>query len=421
MQEDDEEQKPRPLEEENHQEAEKCRKRIVLLRRCLRLFLEFVARARGDIDDGVGAGADAALIVVDAKTRQDLALDDDAGDGVGERALEAIADFDANLALVRRDDQHDAVVAALLADAPMAAELVAVFLNRPSAQRFQRDDDELRRRFGLETFELGIEVDLRRGIENVRFVDDAAGELREIVVLRECDPARREQQECAEQEQPDAGVERRAHDAPALALLLEIDLRRLHLLLGDGERLHRLVAAIENVRPDDAGESSQLGVIDAHCFDVVAPRNRDAVLGAFELRLQREEVGVRFQVRVILLNRQEPSEHARELRLRLLEFLEGFRIGDRGGVDLDRGRFRARFDHRRQHLALLLRVALHRFDEVRDEIGAALVLVQHFAPRRFRALFFRGDGVDAAAGELKCEKRDSQGSNDTSTHGKLPF
>ena len=43
--------------------------------------------------------------------------------------LKPAADLDAHLALVRRDDEQDAVVHLLGADAPMAAELVAVVLD----------------------------------------------------------------------------------------------------------------------------------------------------------------------------------------------------------------------------------------------------------------------------------------------------
>ena len=68
--------------------------------------------------------------VVGAEARQDRVLDDEAANGVGERAFEAVADLDTHLALVRRHDQQHAVVLVLLADAPLAAELVAVILDR---------------------------------------------------------------------------------------------------------------------------------------------------------------------------------------------------------------------------------------------------------------------------------------------------
>ncbi len=81
--------------------------------------------------------------------------------------------------------------------------------------------------------------------------------------------------------------------------------------------------------------------------------------------------------------------------------------------------FRARLGDLDQHVALLLRVTLHGLDEIGNEIGAALVLVEHLAPRGLRAFFFGRDGVDAATGELESEKSYGQGSNDTSAHGNL--
>ena len=79
----------------------------------------------------------------------------------------------------------------------------------------------------------------------------------------------------------------------------------------------------------------RLGVIGPHRFDIVAPRDGDAVLGAFELRLQGEEILIGFQIGIILADREEPAERAGQLRLRVLELLELVGIGQLRGVDLD--------------------------------------------------------------------------------------
>src|SRR5262249_52960860 len=105
----------------------------------------------------------------------------------------------------------------------------------------------------------------------------------------------------------------------------ELHLRRSGHVFGDRERLHGLVAPVERRGPDDAGERTQLRVVLPHRFDVVAPGDGDAVLRAFELRLQREEILVRFQIGIALRHREQPPERAGELRLRLLEALERFR------------------------------------------------------------------------------------------------
>ena len=93
--------------------------------------------------DVLHALLDAAGVIAGAEARQHGAVDDDVGHGVGEDRLEPAADLDAHLALVRRDDEEDAVVLLLGADAPMAAELIAVILDGVALQGGQGDDDDL--------------------------------------------------------------------------------------------------------------------------------------------------------------------------------------------------------------------------------------------------------------------------------------
>src|SRR5215813_14171558 len=64
---------------------------------------------------------------------------------------------------------------------------------------------------------------------------------------------------------------------------LEFHLRWLGRVFARGELRHRLVAAEDRVCPNDARECPQLGIVETHGFDVVAPGNRNAVLGALEL------------------------------------------------------------------------------------------------------------------------------------------
>ena len=93
--------------------------------------------------DVAHAGADAGREVAAAELGQDRVLDDELRQGVGHHRLEPAADLDPDLVLVGRDDEQDAVVLALLADAPRAAELVAEVLDRVALQRLERDDDDL--------------------------------------------------------------------------------------------------------------------------------------------------------------------------------------------------------------------------------------------------------------------------------------
>ena len=72
-----------------------------------------------DVDDACHAVADAAVVVVVAEARNELLADDLSRQAVGENAFEAIADFDAHFALVRRHEHEHAVVGLGLADAPL--------------------------------------------------------------------------------------------------------------------------------------------------------------------------------------------------------------------------------------------------------------------------------------------------------------
>src|SRR3954464_5097430 len=195
--------------------------------------------------------------------------------------------------------------------------------------------------------------------------------------------------------------------------------RRLHVLR-HRERLHRLVVLVESRGPDDARERTQLGIVLPHRLDVVAACDHNAILRALELRLQGKEVLVRFKVGISLRNRKQPPERAGELRLRLLEALECFRIVDDiwRNLHLDLGRARPRVGHFLEHLALLRGVAFHRLDQIGNEIGAALILVEHIRPLRFGRFVIAGNVVDAAACEQKAETRDQYGNTSKAQHAR---
>ena len=165
---------------------------------------------------------------------------------------------------------------------------------------------------------------------------------------------------------------------------------------------------IKHRAPPAAGDGPDLGVVVLDRGDVVAPGDGDAVLGAFELRLQREEVLVRLQVGIVLDHRKQSCQRPAKLALRLLEFLEGVGIGEDVRRQRHLRRLGAGLDHLGQHLALLRGIALHRLDQIGNEVGAALILVQHLAPGGLGPLLQGGDGVDAAAGERQSGDRQSQ-------------
>ena len=79
-------------------------------------------RALEQRDDRADAALDAAVEVVVLELRRHLVADDAARHGVGQRAFEPVADLDAHLAVLRRDDDEHAVVLALLAELPLVED-----------------------------------------------------------------------------------------------------------------------------------------------------------------------------------------------------------------------------------------------------------------------------------------------------------
>ena len=105
-------------------------------------------------------------------------------------------------------------------------------------------------------------------------------------------------------------------------------------------------------------------------------REGDLVLGVRELVLELQEVRVRLQLRVGLGDREEGLEGPGE------EVVGGH--GLLGALGLQHRR--ARLAHVLQELALVLRVALHGLDEVRDQVVPPLELHVDIRPRLVGAL-----------------------------------
>ena len=129
-------------------------------------------------DEGVGAGGDPAGKVVGAETGQDRVADDLAGQRVGQDAFHAVADLDPDLVLGRRDEKDDAVIGALLADMPGAAEADAIFLDVVALEARDGGDDELAMRRRLERRQLLGQLGLLRRLQQIGGVDHPAGQRR---------------------------------------------------------------------------------------------------------------------------------------------------------------------------------------------------------------------------------------------------
>src|SRR5215471_12498034 len=229
--------------EQKEQKGEDIEEAWLVVRSFFGARLPFLGIDRHRLDDVVDPATDAASEIVRPKARNDGVLDDELRYRVGKRAFEAITDFDAHLAFVRRDDQQRAGILLFLSDLPMTPELVTVVLDRGSLKRLQRNHNELSGGLGLELGELALERGLGRRVEDSGIVDHRAGELRE-----------------GERAGPS-----------------ELHRRWLCQILRHRERLHRFVASVERRCPNEARKCLEFRVVGSHAIDVVATRNRNAV------------------------------------------------------------------------------------------------------------------------------------------------
>ena len=83
-----------------------------------------------DPDDPLDAGGNSAGEIAGPEFRRDDLVDDALGGDVGERAFEAVADLDAQLAVVLGDDQQRAVVDLLAPDLPGLRDPDRILLDR---------------------------------------------------------------------------------------------------------------------------------------------------------------------------------------------------------------------------------------------------------------------------------------------------
>ena len=90
-------------------------------------------------------------------------------------AFQTIADLDPHAPFVGSDQQQHAVVASRIADAPVAAELVAVFLDLVAIEAWDSGDHELALVRLLELVELLGQLRFGRVIDDVRLVHHGRG------------------------------------------------------------------------------------------------------------------------------------------------------------------------------------------------------------------------------------------------------
>src|SRR6516165_2515808 len=139
---------------------------------------------------------------------------------------------------------------------------------------------------------------------------------------------------------------------------LELHLRRRCRTGSCGEFRHWFFAREGRFCPDDCRECPQRRVKGAYRVDIIAPCHRNAVLGPFELRLQSNEIGIGFEIGIVLRHRQQSAERPSQLRLSVLKGFDLVRVGEIGGINLYLRRLGTRFDHAGKHALLLRSIAL---------------------------------------------------------------
>src|SRR6185369_8363415 len=110
------------------------------------------------------------------------------------------------------------------------------------------------------------------------------------------------------------------------SFLAEVHLRRGGNL---GFVLHgevRLGLVMERHRRQVGREAARQDVVLLHRLDVAVARHGDAVFRALELHAQLAETLVGFQIGIAFAHGQQPAQCAGQFSLRLLEFLERFRV-----------------------------------------------------------------------------------------------
>jgi len=124
----------------------------------------------------IDAGGDPAGEIALLEARRDVLGDDPVRDRVGDHALQTAADFDAQLAVVFRDEEQRAVVDPLAPELPLVDDANRVLLDRLRARARDDQDRDLASLLRLERRELRFERGALAGVERSGQVRDARSE-----------------------------------------------------------------------------------------------------------------------------------------------------------------------------------------------------------------------------------------------------
>src|SRR5689334_4184130 len=134
-------------------------------------------------DPGFYAAGEIAVF----ETRRDLLVDNAIGDRVRQHASESVADFDAQLAVFRRDDEDRAVIEAFFTDLPLLGDFDAEVLDRLAFKTRDGEHDDLMTGRVLELLEALIERTRTVARHEAGVVVDAPLERRRVEGCEGCD------------------------------------------------------------------------------------------------------------------------------------------------------------------------------------------------------------------------------------------
>ncbi|EZP65251.1 hypothetical protein BW43_03513 [Pseudomonas sp. RIT357] len=123
--------------------------------------------------------ADALAEIAGFEFGGDHLVDDHPGLRIGQHAFQAVTDFDAQFALIAGDDQQRAVVLALLANAPVAPQLITEVFNRHALEVGHGDHHDLVAGGLLQRLQLLGQLRAHRRVDHLGVVDHPSGQLRE--------------------------------------------------------------------------------------------------------------------------------------------------------------------------------------------------------------------------------------------------
>src|SRR4030095_7968831 len=132
-------------------------------------------------DDSIGAGDDAAAHVAGFEFGQDRLADNEAGNGIGQHIVGAIAGGDPHLMLIRCDHHDDAIITLLVADLPGAPKPIGIIFDRIALKAFDRGDHELPPALRLESGKLARQIEFLLRAQQVGLIDDPSRQRRKVL------------------------------------------------------------------------------------------------------------------------------------------------------------------------------------------------------------------------------------------------